>query len=35
VGHFGFKDRRYDSPRTAVSRGMRAMLRVIAPNYWF
>ncbi len=35
VGHFGFKDRRYDSPRTAISRGMRALLRVIAPNYWF
>ncbi len=35
VGHFGFKDRRYDSPRTAVSRGMRALLRVIAPSYWF
>ncbi|MGD1106664.1 MAG: hypothetical protein ABR865_06430 [Terracidiphilus sp.] len=35
VGHFGFKDRRYDSPRTAVSRGTRALLRVIAPNYWF
>ena len=35
VGHFGFKDRRYDSPRTAVSRGARALLRVIAPNFWF
>jgi hypothetical protein len=35
VGHFGFKDRRYDSPRTAVSRGVRAALRVIAPGYWF
>jgi hypothetical protein len=35
VGHFGFKDRRYDSPRAAISRAMRAMLRVIAPNYWF
>ncbi len=35
VGHFGFKDRRYDSPRTAISRSTRALLRVIAPNYWF
>jgi len=35
VGHFGFKDRRYDSPRTAVSRKMREFLRVVAPNYWF
>ena len=35
VGHFGFKDRRYDSPRTAVSRGMRALLRAVVPNYWF
>jgi hypothetical protein len=35
VGHFGFKDRRYDSPRTAFARSTRALLRVIAPNYWF
>jgi hypothetical protein len=35
VGHFGFKDRRYDSPRTALARSTRALLRVIAPNYWF
>ena len=35
VGHFGFKDRRYDSPRTALARGIRAVLRVIAPGYWF
>lgn len=35
VGHFGFKDRRYDSPRTALARGTRAILRVIAPDYWF
>lgn len=35
VGHFGFKDRRYDSPRTALVRSTRALLRVIAPNYWF
>ena len=35
VGHFGFKNRRYDSPQSAISRGVRALLRVIAPNYWF
>ncbi len=35
VGYFGFKDRRYDSPRTAVPRKMRALLRVIAPDFWF
>jgi hypothetical protein len=35
VGHFGFKDRRYDSPRTALARSTRAALRIIAPGYWF
>jgi hypothetical protein len=35
VGHFGFKDRRYDSPRAAFSRSARALLRAIAPGYWF
>ena len=35
VGHFGFKDRRYDSPRAVVSRRLRAILRVIAPGYWY
>ncbi len=35
VGYFGFKDRRYDSPRAAVSRSVRSLLRVIAPGYWF
>ncbi|MGB8029663.1 MAG: hypothetical protein WCF30_08345 [Terracidiphilus sp.] len=35
VGHFGFKNRRYDSPRTAISRDVRALLRMIAPDYWF
>ncbi|MGH7935495.1 MAG: hypothetical protein ACREF8_00615 [Chthoniobacterales bacterium] len=35
VGHFGFKNRRYDSPRTAISRRARALLRTIAPGYWF
>lgn len=35
VGYFGFKNRRYDSPRTAISRGVRALLRTISPGYWF
>jgi hypothetical protein len=35
VGYFGFKDRRYDSPRSAVTRAIRAALRVVAPDYWF
>ncbi len=35
VGYFGFKDRRYDSARTAVSRQIRALLRVVAPGYWW
>jgi hypothetical protein len=35
VGYFGFKNRRYDSPRTALARSTRALLRVIAPGYWF
>ncbi len=35
VGYFGFKNRRYDSPRTAIPRGVRALLRIIAPGYWF
>ena len=35
VGYFGCKDRRYDSPRTAVTRQIRAMLRVVAPGYWW
>jgi hypothetical protein len=34
VGYFGCKDRRYDSARTAVTRRIRAMLRVVAPGYW-
>lgn len=35
VGYFGCKDRRYDSPRTAVARRLRAILRVVAPGYWW
>jgi hypothetical protein len=34
-GYFGFKNRRYDTPRTAIPRGVRALLRAIAPGYWF
>jgi hypothetical protein len=35
VGYSGFKARRYDSLPTAFSRRLRAILRVIAPGYWF
>lgn len=35
VGFFGFKNRRYDSPRTAIPRSVRALLRITAPGYWF
>ncbi len=35
VGYFGFKNRRYNSPRTTIPRGVRTLLRIIAPGYWF
>jgi hypothetical protein len=35
VGYFGFKNRRYDSARTALGRRIRAILRVVAPGYWW
>jgi hypothetical protein len=35
VGYSGFKSRSYRSPKTALTRAMRAALRVIAPDYWF
>jgi hypothetical protein len=35
VGYSGFKSRSYNSPKTALTRAIRAALRVIAPNYWF
>ena len=35
VGFSGFKSRSYNSPKTAISRSIRAALRVFAPNYWF
>jgi hypothetical protein len=35
VGYSGFKARRYDSAGTAISRGVRGILRVVAPGYWY
>ncbi len=35
VGYSGFKSRNYNSPGLALQRTLRAVLRVIAPNYWF
>jgi hypothetical protein len=35
VGYSGFKSRSYNSPKTALTRAIRAALRVIAPGYWF
>jgi len=35
VGYSGFKSRSYRSPKTALTRAIRAALRVIAPGYWF
>jgi hypothetical protein len=35
VGFSGFKSRSYNSPKAAISSSIRAMLRVLAPNYWF
>lgn len=35
VGYSGFKSRSYHSPRTAITRAVRAALRVVAPAYWF
>jgi hypothetical protein len=35
VGYSGFKSRSYNSPKTALTRAIRAALRVIAPDYWF
>jgi hypothetical protein len=35
VGYSGFKSRSYNSPKTALTRTIRAVLRVIAPGYWF
>ena len=35
LGYSGFKSRSYSSPTTAITRAIRAGLRVIAPGYWF
>jgi hypothetical protein len=35
VGFSGFKSRSYNSPKAAISRSIRAALRVLAPNFWF
>jgi hypothetical protein len=35
VGYSGFKAKRYGSPAMAIARQIRAVLRVIAPGYWF
>src|SRR5580658_5094118 len=35
VGYSGFKSRSYNSPKTALTRALRAAFRVIAPDYWF
>ncbi|WP_263357415.1 hypothetical protein [Acidicapsa ligni] len=35
VGYSGFKSKSYNSPSTTLIRGMRSVLRVIAPNYWY
>jgi hypothetical protein len=35
VGYSGFKSRSYNTPGSAITRLIRAALRVIAPNYWY
>jgi hypothetical protein len=35
VGYSGFKSKSYNSPGAALTRALRAALRVIAPNYWY
>jgi len=35
VGYSGFKSKSYGSPGWAISRTIRAALRVVAPNYWY
>jgi hypothetical protein len=35
VGYSGFKSRSYRSPKTAITRAIRAASRVVAPGYWF
>lgn len=35
VGYSGFKSRSYNSPKTSLTKAIRAALRVVAPDYWF
>jgi hypothetical protein len=35
VGHSALRDKSNRSPDTAISRGIRAAMRVVAPNYWY
>jgi hypothetical protein len=35
VGYSGFKSRSYNTPGQALTRIIRGILRVIAPNYWY
>jgi hypothetical protein len=35
VGYSGFKSKTYNSPEAAVTGSIRALLRVVAPGYWF
>jgi hypothetical protein len=35
VGYSGFKSKSYNSPGLALTRAIRAVLRVVAPDYWF
>jgi hypothetical protein len=35
VGYSGFKSRSYNSPKTALTRAIRAGLRVVMPGFWF
>jgi hypothetical protein len=35
VGYSGFKASNYNSPKSEITRAVRAMLRVVAPWYWY
>ncbi len=35
VGYSGFKSKSYNSPRGVLTRSIRALFRMIAPNYWY
>jgi hypothetical protein len=35
VGYSGFKSKSYGGLRAAVTRAIRAVLRAVAPDYWF